>query len=59
MDKELLTINDLCKYLSITRTALFIVRRDDENFPKPLLFNKKQLWKKTEIDDYLERTRKT
>jgi predicted DNA-binding transcriptional regulator AlpA len=58
MDKELLSITNLCNYLGVSRPGLFVVRRDDPNFPKPVLFNKKQLWRRSEIDAYLENTRR-
>jgi predicted DNA-binding transcriptional regulator AlpA len=56
MDRELLTMKELCEYMRISKVTLFRLRKE-ESFPKPVLSHKKQLWKRTEIDSYLERTR--
>jgi excisionase family DNA binding protein len=56
MNRELLTIKELCEYMRISKVTLFRLRKE-ENFPKPVLSYKKQLWKRSEIDEYLEKTR--
>jgi excisionase family DNA binding protein len=58
MERELLTISEVCDYLRVSKVTFFRMRKE-EDFPKPVLSHKKQLWKKAEIDDYLEQTRKT
>jgi len=56
MEKELLTIAEVCEYLRTSKSSLFWMRKD-QRFPKPVLSHKKQLWKKIELDEYLEKTR--
>jgi predicted DNA-binding transcriptional regulator AlpA len=57
MDRELLTIKEVCDYMRISKVTFFTKLKKCENFPKPVLSYKKQLWKKSEINEYLERTR--
>jgi predicted DNA-binding transcriptional regulator AlpA len=57
MNAELLTIKEVCEYMRISTVTFFRLRKKEENFPRPVLSNKKKLWKKSEIDEYLERTR--
>jgi predicted DNA-binding transcriptional regulator AlpA len=56
MEDRLFDISELIKYLHISRAGFYNLLKKD-NFPKPLLVIEKKLWKKSEIDEYLERTR--
>jgi len=51
MDKEILTIPDLCKYLSVGRTSVFKLIK--EGFPH-VRIGKKILFRKADIDKWLE-----
>jgi excisionase family DNA binding protein len=57
MEEKLLSINELCEYLGISRVKLWQLRQDN-NFPKPINLGTQQKWKKSEIEAYIESTRK-
>jgi predicted DNA-binding transcriptional regulator AlpA len=54
---EYMTIKEVSDYMRISKVTFFELKKSNPNFPKPVLSNKKQLWKKSEIDAYLEGTR--
>ena len=56
MNKEILNIKEVCEYLSITRTTLWRLEKE-ESFPKPIMILSQKKWKRSEIDEYLEKTR--
>lgn len=56
MDKEILSIKEVCEYLSITRTTLWKLEKD-EKFPKPVMILSQKKWKRSEIEEYLNKTR--
>ena len=57
MEDKLFDISELIKYLHISRAGFYNLQKKDD-FPKPVLVIEKKLWKKSEIDSYLEGTRK-
>ena len=55
-DERLLDSKDICEMLRISKTTLTsFVKRD--HFPKPFKVGNKFMWKRSEIDTYLEQTR--
>ena len=52
---SLLTMDDVCKRLRISRATLLRVRKDPHtNFPKPVEhFLNRNLWRASDIDDWL------
>lgn len=56
MEDKLFNISELIKYLHISRAGFYNLIKKEE-FPKPVLVLEKKLWKKSEIDEYLEKTR--
>jgi predicted DNA-binding transcriptional regulator AlpA len=56
-NKEILNSKELCQYLSMTRTTLWRLEKEDLNFPKPVMILSQKKWKRSEIDEYLEKTR--
>jgi predicted DNA-binding transcriptional regulator AlpA len=54
---EYMTIKEVSDYMRISKVTFFELKKSDSNFPKPVLSHKKQLWKRYEIDEYLEKTR--
>jgi predicted DNA-binding transcriptional regulator AlpA len=56
MNKEILNSNEVCEYLSITRTTLWRLEKEP-NFPQPVKILSQKKWKRSEIDEYLEKTR--
>ena len=55
-DDALLDIAKVCKYLNLSRSTFHRIRKVG-NFPSPYLIGEKQLWRKSDIDAYLEKTR--
>jgi predicted DNA-binding transcriptional regulator AlpA len=43
--------------LGINRVTLWRLQKEDEKFPKPIIILSQKKWKKSEIDEYLEKTR--
>ena len=57
VEKELLTQNEITTMLGINRVTLWRLQKEDKNFPKPMIILSQKKWKKSEIDEYLEKTR--
>jgi predicted DNA-binding transcriptional regulator AlpA len=57
MEDRLLDIKELIEYLHISRAGFYNLLKK-KGFPKPLLVIEKKLWRQSEIDAYLESTRK-
>jgi excisionase family DNA binding protein len=58
LSKETLNMKELTEYLKIDRMTVTRWVRSNPKFPKPSKAGRKNLWKKSEIDEYLESTRK-
>jgi predicted DNA-binding transcriptional regulator AlpA len=56
MEDKLLDISELSEYLHISRAGFYNLKKK-KGFPKPVLVLEKKLWKKSEIDEYLDSTR--
>jgi predicted DNA-binding transcriptional regulator AlpA len=59
MEDKLLGQQELWEYLGITRAGLYKLQKTDESFPKPVKVLSLKKWRKSEIDEYLEKTRET
>jgi predicted DNA-binding transcriptional regulator AlpA len=57
-DNKLLGQREVWEYLGITRAGLYKLQKTDKNFPKPMIVLSLKKWKRSEIDAYLEGTRK-
>lgn len=57
MEDRLLDIKESCEYLHLTRDGFYKLRKSFIDFPHPVKVGKKQLWRRSEIDEYLEKTR--
>ena len=55
--KELLSIKELAVYLGVNRCLVTKLQKQ-ENFPKPALIMSKKKWKKSDIEAYIESTKK-
>jgi predicted DNA-binding transcriptional regulator AlpA len=56
-DNKLLGQQEVWEYLGITRAGLYKLRKTAKDFPKPVKVLSLDKWRKSEIDEYLERTR--
>jgi predicted DNA-binding transcriptional regulator AlpA len=56
--EEMLSMKDLVKAFGVTRQAIHRWIKERPNFPRPSKIVGKLLWKKSEIDAYIESTRK-
>jgi predicted DNA-binding transcriptional regulator AlpA len=56
VEKELLTQNEVATIMGIRRETLWRLQKDP-NFPKPIMILTQKKWKRSEIDEYLEKTR--
>jgi len=57
LSEDFISRDDLCKDLNIGKVTLWNWRKDP-SFPKPFKIGKTLLWKKSEIESYIESTRK-
>jgi len=56
--KETLNMKELTEYLKVDRMTITRWVKTSLNFPKPSKIGRKNLWRKSEIDEYLEQTKK-
>ena len=56
VEKELLTQNEVAMILGIRRETFWRLQKE-ESFPKPIMILSQKKWKRSEIDEYLEKTR--
>ncbi len=54
-----LEMDDIVKYLKVDRLTITRWVKTKSDFPRPFKIGRKNLWKKSEIDAYLETKRKT
>jgi len=52
--RQLLKLNEVMSRLSVCRSKLYKMRRDDENFPKPVNLGRVLVWDAHEIDTYVD-----
>jgi predicted DNA-binding transcriptional regulator AlpA len=57
-DNKLLGQREVWEYLGITRAGFYKLRKTTKDFPKPVKVLSLDKWKRGEIDEYLEQTRK-
>ena len=50
-----MTIADICNYARISRTLLFRLRKEDNNFPSAVQFGSKTLYPTQALIDYFDR----
>jgi predicted DNA-binding transcriptional regulator AlpA len=55
---EFLTVKDLVDMLKVSRFTISVWKKEKKEFPKPFNVGRKLLWKKSEIEAYMESTRK-
>jgi excisionase family DNA binding protein len=51
---EFLTVDDLAKLLNVTKGTIHLWRKDNPSFPKSFSVGRKLLWRKADIDAYVE-----
>jgi predicted DNA-binding transcriptional regulator AlpA len=56
MEEKLLDQNQLCEYLEVSKFTVWKLQKE-KDFPKPVMILSKKKWKRSEIDEYLEKTR--
>jgi predicted DNA-binding transcriptional regulator AlpA len=56
MEDKLLDQGELQEYLGMSRFTIWKLQKKDD-FPKPIKILTKKKWKRSEIDEYLEKTR--
>jgi predicted DNA-binding transcriptional regulator AlpA len=56
--EEHLKVQDLTEIFKVTRFTISTWMKEKPNFPKPFRAGRKLLWKRSEIEAYLESTRK-
>lgn len=54
---EMLQMEDLIKTFKVARTTIYEWMKN-EKFPKPCKIGHKNFWKRSEIESYIESTRK-
>jgi predicted DNA-binding transcriptional regulator AlpA len=57
-EKKLLNAKDVTEFLMISRTTLQTWRKEKKDFPQPFQAGRRLLWKRSEIESYIESTRK-
>ena len=58
LSRETLNMKELTEYLKVDRATINRWVKSNSNFPKPSKAGRKNLWKRSEIEAYLESTRK-
>ncbi len=48
---------ELMKLLFISKNTLYVWLRNNPDFPRPFKIGRRNLWKQTEVDEYLEKER--
>ena len=58
VDDRYMNTVDLRNYISVSKATLWKMMKEDENMPKPFRIGERSLrWKKSEIDNWLEKMR--
>jgi predicted DNA-binding transcriptional regulator AlpA len=58
VEEEFLTTEDIMKKFHICRDTVQDWIKNKDTFPKPVKFGRRNLWKKSEIEEYTESTLK-
>jgi excisionase family DNA binding protein len=58
MIDEMLSQKDLAKICKVSRGTVYLWVKEKTDFPQPFKVGRKLLWKKAEIEEYMESTRK-
>lgn len=53
-----LNMKEMTKFLKVDRRTITRWIKDNPGFPKPMKIGRKLLWKRSEIEEYIESTRK-
>ena len=56
MNDKLLDQKELAEYLGMSKVTVWKLQKE-KDFPRPIVILTKKKWKRSEIDEYLERTR--
>jgi len=51
---ETLTRDDLIKIFKVTRGTLYLWEKEKSDFPRPFKIGRRLLWKKSDIERYIE-----
>jgi excisionase family DNA binding protein len=52
---DIMTINDVCAHLGVSRVTLYRWIKDPKmNFPEPIRLNTRQGWRKKDIDNWIK-----
>jgi predicted DNA-binding transcriptional regulator AlpA len=57
-DEDTVDVKDLMRTCKVTRRTVYKWIEEEPNFPKPFKIGLKLFWKRSEIDSYIESTRK-
>jgi excisionase family DNA binding protein len=52
---DIMTVNDVCAHLGVSRVTLYRWIKDPKmNFPEPIRLNTRQGWRKKDIDNWIK-----
>jgi predicted DNA-binding transcriptional regulator AlpA len=57
-DEETVDVKDLMRFSKVTRRTVYKWIEEEPNFPRPFKIGLKLFWKRSEIESYIESTRK-
>jgi predicted DNA-binding transcriptional regulator AlpA len=57
-NEENFDMKDLAKFIKVNRCTINRWKKNNPDFPRPFRVGRKLLWKKSEIEEYMESTRK-
>jgi predicted DNA-binding transcriptional regulator AlpA len=58
LSEENFNMKELVEFLKVDRRTITRWIKEEPNFPKPFKIGRKLLWKRSEIEEYIEKCRK-